>query len=139
MSGAAIEFTTGQSFTAKPYLLDAAAAEAYGLSVHEPPRRRRTNIHNDDAAAKKAGYRAPIAAGEQTVAVVAQLLTDTFGDRLMSGGRMQVALLRPVFYGDTLVARAEVEGINAGTVELRIWVDNQSGEQVLSGLARIPA
>ena len=138
MNADTTELRAGTLLEAAPYLLDAAAAEAYGAAVHEPPRRRVKNIHSDDEAAKKAGYRAPIAAGEQTFALVMQLLVDRFGERVMRGGRVEIALLKPVFYGDTLHASAEVERNEGDRIELRLRVENQDREPVLSGIARVP-
>ncbi|HYB91649.1 MAG TPA: MaoC family dehydratase [Candidatus Binataceae bacterium] len=129
----------GERFTSQLYLLDAAAAEAYGKSIEEPPRRRRKNIHTDNAAATQAGFAAPIAAGEQTIAVAAQLLVDRFGMRFLRGGRIEVALVKPVFYGDSLVASAEVERAGAERIELKLSVANQRGEQVLTGTAQARA
>jgi acyl dehydratase len=139
MSGDPVAIRPGARLRGKPYLLDAAAAEAYSNSVEEPARRRRTNIHTDADAAAKAGFAAPIAAGEQTIAVMAQLLVDEFGMRFLGGGRIEVALTRPVLYGDTITAAAEVASAGADFCELKIGVENQRGEVVLSGTARVRA
>jgi len=128
----------GDEIAATPYLLDAAAAEAYGTSVQEPPRRRTKNIHSDPAAAAEAGFAKPIAAGEQTIAVMMQLIADRFGENFYRGGRFAVALIKPVLYGDTLNACARVERIANGFAELSLRVENQRGEAVLSGTARAP-
>jgi acyl dehydratase len=137
MSADSEALRAGAQFQGAPYLLDAGAAEAYGNSVAEPSRRRRKNIHSDADAAAKAGFAAPIAAGEQTIAVMAQLLIDRFGMRLLRGGRIDVALVRPVLYGDTLIAKAEVERADGDHAELRLCVENQRGENVLTGSARV--
>jgi len=129
----------GERFAGERYLLDAAAAEAYGKSIHEPTRRRRKNIHTDAEAASRAGFAAPIAAGEQTIAVMAQLLVDRFGMRFLRGGRIEVALVKPVLYGDSLIANAQVERAGAEQIELRLWVEDQRGEQVLTGTAQARA
>ncbi|HUY27172.1 MAG TPA: MaoC family dehydratase [Candidatus Binataceae bacterium] len=138
MSQARQHLGEGSELAAAPYLLDADAAEAYGQSVKEPPRRRAKNIHSDPDAAAKAGFSKPIAAGEQTIALMMQLLADRFGEDFYRGGRFEVALVKPVLYGDTLNARARVERIANGFAELSIRVDNQRGEAVLTGTARAP-
>ena len=122
-----------------PYLLDADAAKAYVAAIETPHRRApQVNIHTDDEAARKAGYRAPIAAGEQTFALVMQLLVDRFGERVMRGGRVEIALLKPVFYGDRLTMRARVIEASGAALQLEVWTENDRGERVLTGTARVP-
>src|SRR5277367_2522164 len=107
MSAAAGEILVGAEMVSAPYLLDAAAAKAYHDGIEQPARRRPPRgIHDDKDAARKAGFVAPIAGGEQTIAVVAQFLADRFGLRFVRGGRIDVALTRPVLYGDTLTSHA---------------------------------
>ena len=138
MSAAPGEIRIGAELVSPPYLLDAAAAKAYIEGIEEPPRRRpRGNIHDDNDAARKAGFAAPIAAGEQTIAIVAQFLADNFGMRFMRGGRIEVSLTKPVFYGDTLTSRAKIVSLDADRAGLEIQVDNQRGEQVLTGIAAL--
>ena len=138
MSALPGEIRIGAELVSPPYLLDTAAAKAYGEGIETPPRRRpRGNIHDDNDAARKAGFAAPIAAGEQTIAIVAQFLADRFGMRFMRGGRIEVSLTRPVFYGDTLTSRAKIVSLDADRAGLEIQVDNQRGEQVLTGIAAL--
>lgn len=128
-----------RELVSKPYLLDAAAAEAYNKAVEGPPRRTpRVNIHTDDAAARKAGFRAPIAGGEQTYAVMANFILDTFGPEFLRGGRLQASLIKPVFYGDTLTMRARIIDADRAQLQLEVWTLNQLGERVLTGTARVP-
>jgi acyl dehydratase len=133
------ELAPGAAFAGAPYLLDESAAHAYERGVKEPERRRprRQNIHNDPAAAARAGFNRPIAAGEHTIAVMMQLLVDRFGMGFLRGGGYDVALVKPVLYGDTIVAHAEVERVENGSAALRIRVENQAREAVLTGTARV--
>jgi len=140
MSAAAGEIQIGAELVSAPYLLDEAAAKAYHDGIERPARRRpRRNIHDDKDAARKAGFVAPIAGGEQTIAIVAQFLADNFGMRFVRGGRIDVSLTRPVLYGDTLTSHATIVSVdpNANRAELQIHVDNQRGEQVLMGTAAV--
>jgi acyl dehydratase len=122
-----------------PYLLDADAAKAYGAAIESPPRRApRVNIHTDDDAARKAGYRAPIAAGEQTYALMANFILDSFGAEFLRGGRLEAALVKPVFYGDKLTMRARVIEAPGPALQLEVWTENDRGERVLTGTARVP-
>ena len=132
------ELAVGSHVAGVPYLLDDAAAQAYERGLQQPQRRRpRMNIHTDRAAATRAGFAAPIAAGEQTIAVAMQLVVDTFGERFLHGGGFEVALIKPVFFGDTIAAHARVARAEQGRLELDLWVENQRGAQVLTGTARV--
>jgi len=139
MSAAPIEIRLGAEIISQPYVLDAAAAKAYGEGIESPRRRAsRRSIHDDKDAARDAGFVAPIAAGEQTIAVIAQFLADNFGMRFVRGGRLEVALTKPVLFGDTLTSRARVERIDGDErAELKIRVENQRGEEVLVGSALV--
>jgi acyl dehydratase len=139
MSAAPVEIRLGAEIVSQPYVLDAAAAKAYGQGIESPRRRAsRRSIHDDKDAAASAGFVAPIAAGEQTIAVIAQFLADNFGMRFVRGGRIEVALTKPVLFGDTLISRARVERIvDDERAELKIRVENQRGEEVLVGSALV--
>ena len=140
MSAAPTEIRIGTEMVSAPYLLDAAAAKAYHDGIERPARRRPPRgIHDDKDAARKAGFVAPIAGGEQTIAIVAQFLADNFGMRFVRGGRIDVSLTRPVIFGDKLTSHAKIISVdpNANRAELRIHVDNQRGEQVLMGTAAV--
>jgi len=129
----------GRELVSKPYLLDAAAAKAYGEGIESPPRRApRVNIHTDDEAARRAGFRAPIVGGEQTYAIMANFILDSFGIGFLRGGRLEAVLVKPVFYGDTLTMHARLIDANGPQFQLEVWTENQRGERVLIGTARVP-
>jgi acyl dehydratase len=139
MSAAPVEIRLGAEIVSQPYVLDAAAAKAYGEGIESPRRRAsRRSIHDDKDAARDAGFVAPIAAGEQTIAVIAQFLADNFGMRFVRGGRLEVALTKPVLFGDTLTSHARIERtVDDERAELKIRVENQRGEEVLIGSASV--
>jgi len=140
MSAAPMEIRIGAELISAPYLLDAAAAKLYHDGLEQPVRRRPPRgIHDDKEAARKAGFVAPIAGGEQTIAVMAQFLADNFGMRFVRGGRIEVSLTRPVLFGDTLTSYARIVSFDANSnrTELQIHVENQRGEQVLTGTAAV--
>jgi acyl dehydratase len=138
MSAALVEICVGTTLKSAPYVLDAGAAKMYGAAIESPPRRGpRAGIHDDRDAARKAGFVAPIAGGEQTIAVVAQFLADEFGLRFVRGGRLEVSLTRPVLFGDTLKSHASVVAMDADRATLSIRVENQRGEEVLVGSAAV--
>jgi hypothetical protein len=138
MTEALDEIRVGARWTSAPYLLDAAAAERYGKAIESPPRRSpRRGIHDDEQAAMSAGFSRPIAAGEHTFAIIAQFLAAKFGIQFLRGGRIEIVLTKPVFFGDTLTSHADVENLSATRATLRISVENQHGEDVLVGSAAI--
>ena len=138
MSAAAGEIRIGAELASAPYLLDAAAAKAYQDGIEGPPRRRPPRgIHDDKDAARRAGFVAPIAGGEQTIAIVAQFIADNFGMRFVRGGRIEVSLTKPVLFGDTLTSHAKIVSVDATHAQLQIYVENQRGEQVLTGTAAV--
>jgi len=138
LSAAPTQIRIGVEMVSAPYLLDAAAAKAYHDGIERPPRRRPPRgIHDDKDAARKAGFVAPIAGGEQTIAIIAQFLADNFGMRFVRGGRIEVSLTKPVIFGDTLTSHAKIVSVNATHAELQIHVENQRGEQVLTGTAAV--
>jgi acyl dehydratase len=138
MSAAAGEIRIGAELVSAPYLLDEAAAKAYHDGIERPARRRPPRgIHDDKDAARKAGFVAPIAGGEQTIAIVAQFIADNFGMRFVRGGRIEVSLTKPVLFGDTLTSHAKIVSVDATHAQLQIHVENQRGEQVLTGTAAV--
>jgi acyl dehydratase len=133
------QIETGAEYSSAPYVLDAAAAQAYLRAVEAPRRRQRENIHNDLEAARRAGFAAPIAAGEHSLALLAQFLADRFGMNFLRGGRFEVAFIKPVHYGDRLTACVRVTGEREGAITLEVWVENGAGDRVLTGTATIAA
>jgi len=124
----------------EPYLIDEKSAHAYLQAAPDrPASRRRVNIHNDLEAAQKAGYRAPIVAGEHTWAFLAGFLADRYGARLIRGGRLELAFIKPVMFGETIRASAREIRRHADALELEVWVENDRGERVATGSARVRA
>jgi acyl dehydratase len=138
MSSALRQINVGVELVSAPYVVDAARAKAYHDGLEQPPRRAtRRGIHDDKDAASKAGFVAPIAGGEQTIAIIAQFLADNFGVRLLRGGRIEVSLTKPVFFGDILTSHAKILSVDTDRAHLQIHVENQRGEQVLIGSAAV--
>ena len=140
MSAPPTEIRIGAELVSTPYLLDAAAAKLYHDGIEQPVRRRPPRgIHDDQDSARKAGFVAPIAGGEQTIAIIAQFLADNFGMRFVRGGRIEVSLTKPVLFGDTLTSHAKIISVDtdAHRADLQIHVENQRGDQVLMGTAAV--
>ncbi len=140
MSAAPETLAVGREIVSAPFLLDSDVAHAYSAAIEAPPRHHpRPTIHSDIEAARAAGFRAPIAAGEQTYALAVNFIVDTFGIRFARGGRAAAAMVRPVFFGDRLTMHLKVIGAEGGALELEIWTDNDRGERVLAGTAHVPS
>ncbi|MGH7863690.1 MAG: MaoC family dehydratase [Candidatus Binataceae bacterium] len=138
MSLAQVPIADGAEFSTPAYVLDREKHLAYGRSIDAPPRRRPpAGIHDDPAAAAKAGYAAPIADGEQVLALAARLLCEHFGIGFLRGGRIDVAFIKPVYFGTQLTARARVTRVGDGAADLEVWVENRELERVMAGAATV--
>lgn len=129
----------GTEYSSAPYALDAQTAEAYLRAIEAPRRRRRSDIHTNAEAARRAGFAAPIVAGEHLLALLAQLLADRFGMSFLRGGRFEIAFIKPVLFGDRLTANVRVVRAGGTETALEVWVQNGAGERVLTGTAVIAA
>lgn len=130
----------GREFVGEPYSFDEAEAHAYAAAIERPATHHpRASIHSDTEAARKAGFRAPIAVGEQSYALLANFLADLFGARFLRGGKLEAIFLKPVFYGQRLTAHARVSARDESAAELEVWVENEYRERVVSGRAILPA
>jgi acyl dehydratase len=95
-------------------------------------------VHTDEVfATKVAGYPTVFAHGMLSMGATARMLTNWVGDgRLTKYG---VRFVSQVWPGDTLTARATVEGLRQENgqsfVDLAVVTTNQSGQQVVSGYA----
>jgi acyl dehydratase len=122
----------------EPYRIDEKTANAYLLATPDRPgSRRRVNIHNDLKAAREAGYRAPIVAGEHTWAFLAAFLADRYGTRFIRGGRLELGFIKPVLFGETIRAWIREIGRRGDAVGLEVWVENDRGAKVATGLASV--
>jgi acyl dehydratase len=95
-------------------------------------------VHTDEVfATKVAGYPTVFAHGMLSMGATARMLTNWVGDgRLTKYG---VRFVSQVWPGDTLTARATVEGVRheAGEhfADLKVVTTNQNGQEVVSGYA----
>jgi acyl dehydratase len=124
----------------EPYRIDEQTANAFLAAIPDRPGSpRRLNIHNDPQAARTAGYQAPIVAGEHTWAFLAGFLADRYGPRFADGGRLEASFIKPVLFGETIRAFARENGSSGDCVELEVWVENDRGQKVAIGAARVRA
>lgn len=60
------------------------------------------NHHTDPEIARKAGLSAPVAQALHYCAFISQSMLDTFGQRWLEGGEMEMVFFQPVYAGDTV-------------------------------------
>lgn len=98
-------------------------------------------IHVDPEFAKKTPFRSTIAPGYQVLAYLSEMMTRHFGEKWITGGVMDVRLLRPVFPGDELSIGgrvAEKRMVNSDRlIRCEVWVKNQENEDVVVGFTSI--
>ena len=95
-------------------------------------------VHTDEVfVTKVAGYPTVFAHGMLTMGLTGRMLTNYVGDGRLT--RYGVRFSRQVWPGDTLTARATVEGVREeggqSFVDLAVSTVNQNGEEVLKGSA----
>jgi acyl dehydratase len=99
------------------------------------------SLHSDAAAAREAGYSAPIAWGLQSAAYCSELFLRTFGAAWVTGGALRVRFRRPVLAGATLTVRAVVtertEADGAVVLGFAVWCEDGAGTRVSEGEARV--
>lgn len=97
------------------------------------------NIHTDDEVARRAGLPGAVAQGRYPISYLSERAMKFFGDGWVRGGRLDVALVKPIFPGDTVTARGVIrerlaEG-GATRLILDMWLENQDGVRVTAGTA----
>jgi 3-hydroxybutyryl-CoA dehydratase len=97
-------------------------------------------IHVDPEFAKKTFLGGTIAHGLMSLAYLLEMLRGFLGQRLFSGGEIEVNLILPTRPGDTIQARGRItevtEDESGAEVGLAIWCENQKGEKTIAGFAR---
>jgi len=106
------------------------------MALFEPEGER--NIHTDDEVARAAGLPAAIAAGVQFMSYIFDMLYREYGFQSVRGTVLDVRIREPVFAGDTVTARGRVTEVQADSVSLEVWCENQRGGQVIAGTAQVP-
>lgn len=101
---------------------------------------RGSTAHNDPAAAAAGGMNRPFASGQNVLAFIHELMEQTFGRGWIEGGAISIRWLRPIYTGDTIIPFAEVEAVEPQSarsrVSLRVWAENQNGDQCAAGTAK---
>ena len=101
------------------------------------------NIHTDSDKGRSMGLASPVASGQMSFAYVHELLARHFGADFRQGGELGVTFLKPVYAGDTVTAQgvlrptATEPGEGRVGFAVEVWVENQRGERVAAGEARV--
>ncbi len=98
-------------------------------------------IHVDPEYAKNTVFKSTIAPGYQFIAYLSELMARDFGEKWITGGGMELRLIRPVFPKDTLTVGAKVvemtkEG-NRTCIKCDVWIKNQDDNDIVAGYTTI--
>ena len=99
------------------------------------------NLHISAGLASGMGLAATVAPGELGLACLHELLDRRFGIDFRQGGSLTVNFRRPIYAGDNLTAQGQVTARETvgerETWRLLAWLENQRGEQVITGDAQV--
>ena len=98
-------------------------------------------VHVDPEFAVGSSFGRIVAQGMLTLAFVSDMLAQAFGRSWLESGRLKLRFRAPVFPGDTITAYGAVkavrEGEGAGEVVCSVGVRRQTGEDAITGEARV--
>jgi acyl dehydratase len=98
-------------------------------------------IHVDPEYAKNTVFKSTIAPGYQFIAYLSELMARDFGEKWITGGSMELRLLRPVFPKDTLTVGAKIvekkEEDNGMSIKCDVWIKNQDNKEIIVGYTTI--
>jgi 3-hydroxybutyryl-CoA dehydratase len=98
-------------------------------------------IHIDEAFAAESQFGGTIAHGMLVAATISEVMSSAFGQDWLESGRLKLRFKAPVFPGDTVTAYGAVkavrEGEGAGEVVCSVGVRRQTGEDAITGEARV--
>ena len=134
MPVAAAELAVGQEITLIVKQMTLERMSRPLMTGHNP-------IHYDPAFARNAGLPAPIATGVMSSAFLSEMLTTAFGVDWIRSGSIDVKFIRPIYAGDSVMARGRITGKSATStgvrIALEIWCETQRGEPVTVGTADV--
>jgi len=98
-------------------------------------------IHVDPEFARKTSFISTIAPGYQFIAYISAVMTRDFGEKWITGGVMDVRLLKAVLPGDTLTAGGKVvekkQDEKGNFIRCEVLIKNQKNEEVVVGYTSI--
>jgi len=96
-------------------------------------------IHIDEDFAKRTPLGGTIAHGMLVLAYISQMMTNSFGENWLTGGKLNVRFKAPARPKDTITISGKI--IKAETIELQklvkcdVLCSNQNGEAIITGEA----
>ena len=98
-------------------------------------------IHVDPEYAKNTVFKSTIAPGYQFIAYLSELMARDFGERWITGGGMELRLIRPVFPKDQLTVGAKVveknREDNSVFIKCGVWIKNQDNKDIVVGYTTV--
>ncbi len=91
-------------------------------------------LHLDEEFARGTAHGTRIAHGTLSLNLLWQSIASTYGLDRIAGRTLDVRFLKPVYLGDTVTTGSAETGNDDG--DLPVWVKNQHGVEVISGLLR---
>ena len=89
------------------------------------------NFHTVLEEAEALGYPDILIAGPMFTCFFSEMFTRFFGEAWISGGSLRFQLVKPVFAGQTITARAVVRGhepdAEGATIQLELWCEREEG------------
>src|SRR3989337_2739102 len=96
-------------------------------------------LHTDPEFADQTMFGGTIAHGMLILAYLSEMMTASFGQAWLSGGRLKVRFKAPARPGDTVSAVGHVVRAEGGRTVCAVECRNQAGETLVSGEAEVPA
>ena len=98
-------------------------------------------IHVDPEYAKNTVFKSTIAPGYQFIAYLSELMARDFGEKWITGGGMELRLIKPVFPKDTVTVGAKVveknEEDNSTSIKCDVWIKNQDDKNIVVGYTTV--
>lgn len=98
-------------------------------------------IHVDPEYAKNTVFKSTIAPGYQFIAYLSELMARDFGEKWITGGGMELRLIKPVFPKNTLTIGAKVveknEKDNGTSIKCDVWIKNQDDKDIVVGYTTV--
>jgi 3-hydroxybutyryl-CoA dehydratase len=96
-------------------------------------------IHIDEAFAKTTPMGGTIAHGMLVLSFISEMMAGAFGARWLAAGSLEVRFRAPARPGDTVTARATAQDPKDGRLRYAVECVSQTGEQLITGTAEVPA
>lgn len=102
---------------------------------------RGLNVHNDPSTATREGLDQPIASGQHQLAFVHEMLEAAFGSDWVTGGRIKMRYLHPVYDNDVVTAHGEITSVREREsdrmLKVSVWCEKESGVRTAAGIAHV--